>query len=135
VFSSTASDEVYASTVQYTARETIRIETLQMEQVRPATLIDAAKAFWGNFLPAWIFPVFFLFGGLASETLGHPLLFFWLVALPLFFWSFLRWARLGLERKVRYWHAVFWGMVFPFIIGVTTAFSRLIAIRVLCGTG
>lgn len=106
-----------------------------MEQVRPTTLIGTGRAFWRNFLPAWIFPVFIIFGGLASDTLGHPLLFFWLVASPLFFWSFFRWARLWLERKVRYWHAAFWGMVFPFIIAVATAFSRLIAIRVLCGTG
>ena len=102
-----------------------------MEQAIPATLLDAAKTFWRSFVPVWVFPVVFLFGGVASEQLGHPVVFFWLVALPLFFWSFSRAIRLWLEKKIKYSHIAFWAFAFPFMIWVVAVFTRLIVIEVL----
>jgi hypothetical protein len=98
-----------------------------MAQVHSDTLIETAKIYWRDFAPAWAFPVIFLYGGLASGELGHPFLFFWFVAAPFFFWGLNR----AWRPKVRYWHSIFWGMLFPFIIWAVAVFSRLIVIRLL----
>ena len=102
-----------------------------MDQTRPATLIEAVKTFWRNFAFAWVFPIVFLYGGLAADELGQPLLFFWLVATPLFFWSFFLASRPWLQQKIRYWHCVFWGMAVPFIIWMVAVFSRLAVIKLI----
>jgi len=96
-----------------------------MEQTQPPTLFAAAKCFWRNFAPAWVFPVFFLYGGLAAEEIGHPFLFMSFCAIPLFFWSFFRASRPWLQQKIKYWHCAFWAIIFPFIIWAFAVFSRL----------
>jgi hypothetical protein len=95
-----------------------------MEPTLPATLFKAGKLFWRSFAPAWLFPVVFLYGGIASEELGDPLLFFFFVAIPLFFWSFLRASRPWLEQKIQFWHSAFWGLLLPFLIGMLALLSR-----------
>lgn len=102
-----------------------------MVQVRPDTLTNTAKVFWRDFAPAWAFPVVFLYGGLASDELGHPFLFFCFVAAPFFFWSFNRASRPYFQKKVSYLHGLFLGMLFPFIIWVVAVFSRLAVLRLL----
>ena len=100
------------------------------DDARPG-LVAAAKAHWRSFLPAWIFPVFFLYGGLASESAGHPALFFWVVAAPLFFWSFFRATRVSIRLKIGYWCCVFWAMVVPFLVWTIAVFSRLVVLKVV----
>jgi hypothetical protein len=95
-----------------------------MEHLAPVALMNTARVYWRSFAPAWIFPVFFLYGGLASESLGHPLLFFWGIAAPLFLWSFFRAVRV-VEHGVSFWHCVFWAMLVPFVIWAGAVFSRL----------
>jgi len=93
-------------------------------------LVAAAKAHWRSFLPAWIFPFIFLYGGLASDAIGHPQLFFSVIATPLFFWSFYRATHLSIRRKIGYWRCVFWGMVVPFMVWILAVFTRLAVLRV-----
>jgi hypothetical protein len=96
-------------------------------QVPPSTLIKTAKIFWRDFAPAWAFPVIFLYGGRASDELGHPLLFFYFVVAPFFFWSLNRAWRPFFQQKVRYWHSLFWGMLLPCVIwAVAVAFNVVI---------
>ncbi|QNA88012.1 hypothetical protein G4G28_05100 [Massilia sp. Dwa41.01b] len=102
-----------------------------MTQERPDTLIKTARIFWRDFAPAWGFPFVFLYGFLASDRLGYPFLFFWLVAAPLFFWSGNRASRPYFQKKARYWHVVFWGMLIPFIVWAFAVFSRLHVLRLL----
>jgi len=90
-----------------------------------STLIGTAKIFWRDFVPAWAFPVIFLYGSLAFERLGPPFLYFCLAA-PLFFWSFNRASRPYSQKNARYWHVVFWGMVVPFIVWAFAVISRII---------
>lgn len=92
---------------------------------QPASLFAAARTFWRSFAPAWLFPFVLLYGGLAAERLGHPGLFFWLFAAPLFFWSYFRASRPWMERRIRYWHGAFWVMLFPFLIWAVAVYSRL----------
>lgn len=104
-----------------------------MESTRPATLIASFKVFWRSFAPAWAFPIAFLFGGLTAEDIGHPQLFFWLVAMPLFFWSFFRATRPWMEQKIYYWLCMFWAMVVPFLIWSAAVFSRLAILKLMGG--
>ena len=96
-----------------------------MEDDAGPGLIAVGKAYWRSFLPAWLFPVFFLYGGLASESAGHPELFFWVIAAPLFFWSFFRATRASIQLKIGYWRCVFWAMVVPFLVWTVAVLSRL----------
>jgi hypothetical protein len=75
-------------------------------------------------VPAWIFPFVFLYGGLAADKIGHPLLFFWLIAAPLFFWSFARASSPWRRKEVGYWSGVFWSMVVPFLLWALAILSR-----------
>ena len=92
-------------------------------------LFGTARLFWRSFLPAWLFPIFFLVGGLASDHVGHPELFFWLIAVPLFLWSFGRPALLWFRGKVTYWPLVFWLMLTPFIVWVLAVYARLFVLH------
>jgi hypothetical protein len=58
--------------------------------------------------------VIFLYGGLVSEKLGHPLPFF--ILLQHHCSSETSTAHAYFQKKVRCWHGVFWGMLVPFII-------------------
>jgi len=104
-----------------------------MSESQPS-LAATARDYWRAFAPAWVFPLVFLYGGLASERIGHASLFFWAIATPLFFWSFGRASAPWLRQEVSYWHGVFWSMVMPFLIWVLAVFSRL-AVLGLLGNG
>lgn len=95
-----------------------------MTDTQDSTLISTARSHWRAFAPAWIFPVVFLFGGLASDRMGYPNLFFFAV-LPLFFWSFYRAGGPWRRGEVRYWHGAFWSLVAPFIIWAIAVFAHL----------
>jgi hypothetical protein len=97
------------------------------------SLIGAARAHWRSFGPVWVFPLVFLFGGLASERLGHPTLFYWVVALPLFFWAFFRATAVWRKGLLSYWHTVFWAMLVPFLIWAVAVYARLFVLH-LVGT-
>lgn len=99
--------------------------TLDRMEVGSRTLWGAAQAFWRSFAPAWLFPVVFLYGGLLSDAWGYPNLFFFLVAAPLCFWSFFRGLRPVRQKRVSYWHGVFWVMVVPFVIWVAAVLINL----------
>ena len=101
-----------------------------MEPLR-TTLGGTARRFWRHFAPAWVFPVVFLYGGVASESLGHALLFFVLVVTPLFFWSFFRSTRPHREKLIPYWHWVFWGVLVPFLVWGVAVLTRLALLRQL----
>jgi uncharacterized Tic20 family protein len=93
------------------------------------SLFQTARTFWREFFAAWLFPLVFLFGGVASERVGHPVLFFWLVAMPLFFWAFARASRPWLRKQVKYWHAVVLGMLLPFAVFAVAVYLRLLIIH------
>jgi hypothetical protein len=99
-------------------------QSTDVEPTLPTTLFEAGKRFWRIFAPAWLFPVVFLYGGTASEELGHPLLFFFFVAIPLFFWSFFRASRPWLNQKIQFWHSAFWGLFLPLLIWTVVVLSR-----------
>src|SRR5262245_20196517 len=88
---------------------------------RPTTLLAAGRMFWRSFAPAWVFPAVLLPIFLVSEKIGHPLLIWWLVEMPLFFWCFLRATRPWLDGRIRYSHQAFWGVVVPFLVWVAIA--------------
>ncbi len=102
-----------------------------MGNYKARALVSTARSYWRSFAPAWIFPLIFLYGGLASDQLGHPDLFFWLIAVPLFFWSFRLALTPCLRKEISYGHYVFWGMVTPFLILATAVYSRLVIVRLL----
>ena len=106
-----------------------------METSRSVSLSDAARSHWRSFLPAWIFPFVFFYGGGVSDSLGHPNLFFIMIAMPLFYWSFYRASRPWLQRRVKYWHCVFWAMLVPFCMGIVAVASRLALLGLLFGSG
>jgi hypothetical protein len=89
------------------------------------------RMYWRRFLPAWVFPFIFLYGELAANEAGHPVVFFWAVAAPLFFWSFGRATLPWLRQEAHYWHIVFWAMVVPFLIWVFAVFSRIAVLAAL----
>jgi hypothetical protein len=106
-----------------------------MELTQPTNLWGSAKTYWRSFLPAWLFPFVFFYGGGVSDSLGYPNLFFAVVALPLFFWCFFRATRPWHRHQVRYWHCVFWAMVIPFLVGIVAVGSRLALLGLLHGVG
>ena len=79
---------------------------------------------WRSFAPAWLFPLSFLYGGLAADQLGHPLVFFWVVAAPLFFWSFACATVPWSKKQVSYWHTVFWSLGVPFFMWTLALAAR-----------
>ncbi|MFK2930811.1 hypothetical protein [Dyella agri] len=95
-----------------------------MSDAQDATLLRTVRTYWRAFAPAWIFPAIFLFGGLASDRMGHPNLFFFAV-LPLFFWSFSRATGPWRRGEIRYWHGAFWCLVVPFIVWGVAVFAHL----------
>lgn len=99
-------------------------ESTDRESTLPATLFEAGRIFWRSFAPAWLFPVVFLYGGIASEKLGYPLPFFFLVAIPLFFWSFFRASRPWIDQRIRFWHSAFLGVLLPFVVGTIAVVPR-----------
>jgi hypothetical protein len=97
-----------------------------MIELLPSTLLGVARKHWRSFLPAWLFPFVFLYGGRISEHIEHPLLFLWVIALPLFFWSSIRASNPWINKEIGYWYFVFWGMLVPFALWVLAVFSRLL---------
>src|SRR4029079_10621998 len=83
---------------------------------RPDSLIATAKVFWKSYAPLWAWGMVFQMAILIFDRIGHPFVSWWLVGMPLFFWSFARASRPWLQRRVRYWHQVFWGMLIPFVV-------------------
>jgi hypothetical protein len=61
--------------------------------------------------------------------MGRPLLFFFVVTTPLFFWGFFRAGRVWLERRIRYRHMVFWAFIAPFIVWSVTLYVANAIIR------
>jgi hypothetical protein len=94
-----------------------------------ATLLATVRIHWRSFVPAWIFPAIFFYGGLIADHLGHSNLFF-IVELPLFFLSFSRASRLWIRRDVSYWHVIFLSVITPFVILAFAVFAHL-AIRTI----
>jgi hypothetical protein len=93
-------------------------------EVHDSTLLEAARTHWRAFMPAWIFPAVFLFGGVASDRMGHPDIFFFAV-LPLFFWSFARASGPWRRAEIRYWHGIFWCVAAPFVVWILAIFAHL----------
>jgi hypothetical protein len=85
---------------------------------RPTTLIGAARVFWRSFAPLWAFPVVSLLISIVTTKIGHPLLGWWLLGMPLFFWCFFRAARPWLDRHIRFWHQAFWVLLVPFALWI-----------------
>lgn len=106
-----------------------------MEESRSISLLDAARSHWRSFLPAWIFPFVFFYGGGLSDSMGHPDLFFFAIAAPLFYWSFYQASCPWLQKRVKYWHCVFWAMLVPFLLGIAAVASRLELLSLLAGNG
>lgn len=96
-----------------------------MDAPTRTTLLRTARVHWRSFAPAWGFPFVFLFGGLAAERIGHPLIFFFLVAVPLFFWSFSRATAPWLKQEIGYWHCIFWAVVVRFLLWVFAVAANL----------
>jgi hypothetical protein len=76
------------------------------------SLLFTARQYWSYFLPAWAFPVvlaFFSNSPTLSEWLYPP------IVLAVLFLVFSRAALPWMRQKIRYWHAVFWSMLTPFL--------------------
>jgi hypothetical protein len=58
----------------------------------------------------------FLYGGALADQLDYPMVFFWVVAVPLFCWSGDRASKPLIAKQIGYWPAVFWAMVVPFSV-------------------
>jgi hypothetical protein len=95
------------------------------------TLLGVAKQNWRLFLPAWLFPPVFLFGSMAAERFAVGVWFYWLVVMPLFFWSFFRASRPWLLKTAPYFQVVFWAIAVPFLVFVATVALSLAASRLL----
>jgi hypothetical protein len=88
-------------------------------------LLNSAKQNRRYFWPIWIFPFWFLFGGVALEHSSHPFLIFGLIFIPLFFWSFFRATRPWMRREIKYSHYAFWVMVVPFLTWIVLVYLRI----------
>jgi len=106
-----------------------------MESGQSTSIRGTAQAHWRSFMPAWFFPFVFFYGGGISDSLGYPTLFFVLIALPLFFWTFFRATRPYVQDRARYWPCVFLGLVVPFFLGIVAVGSRLALLGLLSGSG
>ena len=93
-------------------------------RVSPSAL-SVVKLHWRAFAPAWVFPVFLLYGSVTAERTGHETLFFFCLAVPVFVWSFFRAVRPGLDEEAPVPYVVFWAMVVPFVIWGVAVFLRL----------
>lgn len=82
------------------------------------TFLDAAKKHWRSFLPAWLFPIVFFYGGKIADRADHPGLFFFAIAIPLFFWSYGRASSVWTRREISYRHAVLMGLLAPLVVWV-----------------
>jgi hypothetical protein len=77
------------------------------------SLLFTARQYWSYFLPAWAFPVVLAFFS-NSPTFSE-----WLypsIVLAVFFLVFSRAALPWMRQKIRYWPAVFWSMLTPFLL-------------------
>jgi hypothetical protein len=89
-----------------------------MNDQRVQTFLGAVRKQWQSFLPAWIFPIVFFYGGKVADGVGHPNLFLFVVAIPLFLWSYGRASAVWIRREISYRHAVLMGLVTPFVIWI-----------------
>jgi hypothetical protein len=95
------------------------------------TLLNAAKRHWRSFAPIWIFPFWFMFGGLAVDKTQHPTLIFIFIFAPLFFWSFFRGTRVWMRREIQYSHYSFLAFVVPMLIWVVIVYGRIFILKML----
>jgi hypothetical protein len=96
-----------------------------------SSLLQAAKRHWRSFVPAWVFPVGFFFGWLATKETKHSFVIFIFLFVPFFFWSFFRSAQPWMRREIKYSHYSFWAMVVPFFIWVILVYGRIVIIGIL----
>ena len=97
------------------------------------TLIGTAKSHWRAFAPFWAFPVFLMLGGAASHELGYLDLFFWLIGMPVFFWSFYRAVAACRRAQLPYWHAATWVVLAPLAVAAIAVYCRLLVLYLLGG--
>lgn len=95
------------------------------------TFLEAMRKHWRSFLPAWLFPIVFFYGGKIADRVGYPSLFFFVVAIPLFFWSYGRASGTWTRREISYRHAVLMGLVAPFAIWVVVVLVQSVTTGLL----
>jgi hypothetical protein len=101
-----------------------------------ASFLEATRANWIRFLPAWLLPVFMFIDVVRKDLAGgdaHPAFVF--VSFVWFFFAFLLWVPLPLERRVTYWQAVSLGMAAPFIIWLVLLVSYGLLSLGITGSG
>jgi hypothetical protein len=102
-----------------------------MTDVASPSLTGVVRTHWRSFAPAWVFPLFLLFGGTFAESKDWGGVFFVVAALPLFFWSFFRAVKPWRDRKAPYIAVVFWSMLVPFVVWCVAVLSRLFVIKLM----
>ena len=99
---------------------------------QPRGLFASARRHWRSLLPSWLFPIVFLFGGFALDgAIGHSTLTFWVLWLPLFFWSFSRATTPFRRREMPITHVWVWAMLVPFLLWVIAVEARLAFLRLM----
>jgi len=82
---------------------------------------ESAKFYWKNFIFVWLWPLIFLFF-LAFDGFGHPILIFWAIGMPYYYWS-LRKAAIPFGKKAyRNKFYLVWAGLFPLLFWILDSY-------------
>jgi hypothetical protein len=82
----------------------------------------AGRRYWRTFAPLWIAPVTVLLAFGVAQRIGHPLLAWWLVAMPVGVWASIRALRPGVSGRIACRQQVLLGIVAPWLVWVVLMF-------------
>jgi hypothetical protein len=100
--------------------------TSSSNQATSPGIVDSAKTHWRKFLPMWIFaPTYMVLGPTFLNNVPHPDLVWYVVIMPIFFWSFFRASSPWRKREIPYPHAIIWTIICPFVLAALVTFVRV----------
>lgn len=78
---------------------------------------DVAKLHWKNFIFVWLWPPIFL-AFLAFEGFGYPILIFWTIWMPYYYWSLHIAAKPFGEKSYRNKYYFVWAILVPLLLWI-----------------
>jgi hypothetical protein len=83
---------------------------------KTSALLDTLKSSWRFFLPMWLSPIIYLFGGVLAHNYENLSKTIYYCAVSLFFVSLSISIIPLFRKKIPFWHSAFFGVVTPFLI-------------------
>jgi hypothetical protein len=89
---------------------------------KPDDVFAVGRRYWRSFAPLWMAPITVLVAFGVAQRIGHPLLAWWLVAMPLGLWSSIRALRPWASGRIPYRQQVLLGLVVPWLVWIVVMF-------------